>query len=131
MEDNIIHIHPSSELYYGLALKQFDKMNIKKGIRYFQRGISLAENKNEEVYGRIQLALLYQHDAQFRESIKLIELLLSEVRDAYPDLYYFQAINYMSIGDKEDAKASAEYFLDKADNNTYVSEAEDLLSMLD
>lgn len=130
-DNQVIHINPSAKLYYGLALKEFDKMNLKKAIKYFKRGISLAKDNEEHVYGRIQLALLYQHDGQFSESEQLIESLIGETNDAYPDLYYFQAINFMSSQMKDQAKESIEYYLDIAKSDSpYAEEAKEMLEVL-
>lgn len=130
-DNQVIHINPSAKLYYGLALKKFDKMELKKSIKYFKRGISLAKDDEEQVYGRIQLALLYQHDGQFSESERLIERLIEDTNDAYPDLYYFQAINFMSSQMKEQAKESIERYLETAKpDSPYEEEAKEMLDVL-
>lgn len=130
-DNQVIHINPSAKLYYGLALKEFDRMDLKKAIKYFKRGISLTKDEEEQIYGRIQLALLYQHDGQFSESEQLIESLIEDTNDAYPDLYYFQAINFMSSQMKGQAKESIEYYLETAKaDSPYEDEAKEMLNIL-
>jgi len=130
-DEQVIHVNPSAKLYYGLALKEFDKMNLEKTIKYFKRGISLAKDDEERIYGRIQLGLLYQHNNQFSDSEKLIENLLEEVNDEYPDLYYFQAINFMYSQMKDEAKESIQYYMKiaKADS-PYQEEAQKMLEAI-
>jgi len=129
--DQVIHVNPSAKLYYELALKEFDKMKLEKAIKYFKRGISLAKDDEEQNYGRIQLALLYQHNSQFKDSENLIEELLKELDDEYPDLYYFQAINFMYSQMKNEAKESIHYYMELASSNSpYQEEAQKILESI-
>lgn len=134
--ENIIGINPSPTFYYERAFDAYHNNQIDKGIKYFKRGISLATNIQEEYYGQVQLALIYQHGGHFEDSYKLLVTLIEGSYRLQPDLYYFQAVNCSYMRKFEDAREYLEIFIDLLDeknikDNPYRQEAEDMIRYMD
>lgn len=135
-ESNVIHFDPSAPFYFERAFKAYHNNEIDKGIKYFERGISLARHENEAYYGRVQLALIYQHAGQFENSYDELERLIEESHQLRPDLYYFQAVNCSYLKLFLEAKELLDTFihlLDKRNiqDNPYRKEAEEMIKMIE
>ena len=134
-DDNIIRINPSAPFYFERAFDAYHQSDLDKGIKYFKRGISLADNPYEEHYGAIQLALIYQHQGEFQKSYDLVQDLLDKSGKLQADLYYYQAVNCSYLKDYREAKQHLETFINLLDqrpgqDSPYRSEAEDMLVYL-
>lgn len=130
-ERKIIELIPSADIYYDRALKAFEKREYKKAIEYFKRGVSLSSTDHEEFFGRVQMALMMQHSQDFQESIALLNDLLEKANNQVPELYYFQATNYVYIEEFETALSLIETFLDMGQTGPYLGEAEAMKQMLE
>jgi tetratricopeptide (TPR) repeat protein len=128
--ENIIQFVPSAQLYYDRAMKAFEKRDFQKAIDYFSRGVSLAKHVQEETFGRVQMALMMQHSQDFDDSIALLNDLLEKSGNQIPELYYFQATNYVHIEEFKTALSLTETFLDMVKSGPYVSEAQSMKEML-
>lgn len=135
-EDNIIQFNPSATFYFERAFDAYHKNDIEKGIKYFKRGISLASNIQEEYYGSVQLALMYQHGGEFQESYDMLKDLIEQSHQLQPDLYYFQAVNCSYLKIHSESKENLETFVELLDkhnieNNPYRDDAQEMLNIID
>lgn len=128
---NVIEIIPSTDLYYDRAMRAFEKRDYEKAIDCFRKGVSLAKTKQEEIFGRVQVALMLQHSHRFQESIALLNDLLEKADNRIPELYYFQATNYVHVEEYETALSLIETFLNMIDKGPYVAEAQTMKDMLE
>lgn len=129
--EKIIRIVPSAQVYYDRAMKAFQKRDYSKAIEHFKTGISLSKHKQEEIFGRVQMALMMQHSQDFQESITILNELIEEANERIPELYYFQATNYVHIEEFETALSLVETFLNMVITGPYISEAETMKEMLE
>lgn len=134
-EENIIDINPSATFYYERAFDAYHKNQIDKGIKYFKRGISLADLSYEKYYGQVQLALMYQHGGRFNDSYELLGDLIDQSGQMEHDLYYFQAVNCSYLNYFDESKELLEDFIDLLDKkkikqNPYRKEAEEMIEFL-
>lgn len=134
--ENIVDINPSATFYYERAFDAFHKNKIDKGIKYFKRGVSLATTIQEEYYGQVQLALIYQHGGQFQASYDLLVTLIKDSHQLQPDLYYFQAVNCSYMRHFDEAREHLELFISLLNernikNNPYRQEAEEMIQYMD
>lgn len=134
--NNIIPIKPSARLYYERAFQAFHSHDIDKGIKYFKRGISLANGPEEAFFGKVQLALMFQHSGDFKKSYELLDELMHESYHSQPDLYYYQAVNCTYLHDTAEAKELLESFIEilskrNITNHPYEAEAKEMITFLE
>lgn len=128
---NVIEMIPSTDLYYDRAMKAFENREYEKAIDSFKKGVSLAKTKQQEIFGRVQVALMMQHSHRFQDSIALLNDLLEKSNNRIPELYYFQATNYVHIEEYETALSLIETFLNMVEKGPYVTEAQAMKDMLE
>lgn len=129
-KNNIIQLIPSAKVYYERATKAFEKRDIRKATDYFEKGVSLAKSIQDELFGRVQIALMMQHSYDFENSIALLNDLLEKTQNKYPELFYFQATNYVHVEEFETALSLVEVYLDMSPTGQYRNEAEQMKDML-
>ncbi|WP_027108881.1 tetratricopeptide repeat protein [Lacticigenium naphthae] len=130
-KSTIIHVVPSSSLYYDRGLKAYDENHIDKAQKYFERGVSLAETEDDRIFGKCQLALLYQHNGNFQVSIDMLNELLEEKPTRYPELYFFQANNYAFVENYEKALHLTELYIRTDPDGQYLDEAKEIKEMIE
>lgn len=130
-KNNVIQLIPSTQVYYDRAMRAFEKQDIHKAIDYFKKGVSLAKNKQEEMFGSVQIALMMQHLYNFQDSIALLNDLLEKTENSCPELFYFQATNYIHIEEFETALSLVEVYLNMSPKGPYRKEANQMKHILE
>lgn len=129
--ENVIQVIPSAQMYYDRAMKAFEKRDIHKAISQFKKGISLAKTEDDALFGQVQVALMMQHTQDFYESIALFNQLLERTNNKYPELYYFQAANYIHVEELETALSLIEFYLERSPKGSYAPEAIEMKQMIE
>ncbi|MEC6748525.1 hypothetical protein VXN63_08195 [Marinilactibacillus sp. XAAS-LB27] len=130
-EHQIISLIPNARTYYGRAMIAYEKKDLKKAEQHFKTGLSLAENKDERIFGKVQLALIYQHSFRFEESIAVLNEVLEKESEKYYDVYFFQATNYIHLNDYKTAEAMLDVYRASRQNGTYSDEADEMKKMIE
>ncbi|WP_277630612.1 hypothetical protein [Atopococcus tabaci] len=129
--NTIIEVIPNTGLYYDRGLREYEKGNIPRAQKYFQIGVSLAENEQDRYFGLCQVALLHQHLGNFQESLELLEELLAKGTSRYPEMYFFQANNYAFLEEYKEALKLTERYLRIEPDGEYAEEALEFKEMLE
>lgn len=130
--EKVIQMIPSAQVHYSQAVKAFRKGKYTAAIDHFKIGISLSKNQQEEIFGRIQLGLMFQHTEEIYESIALFNDLLEQSSTQLSEVYYFQATNYAYIEEYETALSLLETFLElERSDGPLLAEAKEMKEMLE
>lgn len=130
-DQQVISIIPSAKTYYGRAMIAYEKKDFERARHHFKTGISLARTEEEKVFGRVQLALVYQHSFKFQESIELFDALLKEKPKSYPEAYFFQATNYLHLKEYETALTMLDHYIESYRPGIYIDEALEMKKMIE
>lgn len=130
-DQQVISIIPSAKTYYGRAMIAYEKKDFERARQHFKTGISLACKEEEKIFGRVQLALVYQHSFKFQQSIELFDVLLKEKPISYPEAYFFQATNYFHLKDYERALILLDHYIVPNRPGIYIDEALEMKKMID
>lgn len=130
-DHQVISLIPSAKTYYGRAMIAYEKSNFERAKHHFKIGITLAKNEEEKLFGHIQLALIHQHSFEFQKSIELFDSIFEKISEKHPEVYFFQATNYLHLKDYEKALLLLEQCIELNRSGLYQSETLEMKKIIE
>ena len=127
----IIPFIPTSDFYFQRGVKAFQKNDIIKAKEYLLRASTLSKTEEERVFALCQLAICYQQTGEFAESMEILDDLIENDGDIFPEAYYFQANNYAFLDELEEALELVVRYLQLEPNGDFFDEAESLKEVIE
>lgn len=127
----IIPFVPTSDYYFQRGIKAFQKNDMTKAKEYLLRAGTLSKTEEERVFAHCQLAICYQQTGEFSESMELLEDLIENDGDIFPEAYYFQANNYAFLDELEEALELVDKYLQLEPSGDFSDEAESLKQVIE
>lgn len=118
---------PTGEYYYSKGIKAYRRKDYELAKKYLQRAVDLEPNEPMIVF---QLALVYMELGMYKESNKLLHLIIEELDEHMVECHYFLANNYAFLGYFKDAYQHAVRYLDMDEDGDFADDTKDLIDFI-
>lgn len=118
---------PTGEYYFTKGLKAYQRRDFHKAKKYIERAMHLEPGEPMIV---CQLAIIYTELGEYKESNRLLHLILDELDPDMVECHYFLANNYAHQGFFKDAYQHAKQYMDLDEEGEFIEDTEDLLDLL-
>ncbi|SIS43296.1 tetratricopeptide repeat protein [Salimicrobium flavidum] len=127
-ESNVIPFVPNSSFYFSYGVQAFQKRSFDRAVRWLKKAIEI--NENEPLY-KCQLSVVYTEVGSYHAANQLLNEVLREKGDTYPDCYYLMANNYAHLGLFQDASRYLDTYMERDPEGEFKEAAEQLKEMID
>ncbi|OCA88178.1 hypothetical protein A8F94_10235 [Bacillus sp. FJAT-27225] len=124
---NILSFFPTGEHYFTKGLKAYHRRDFEKAKRYLQRALQLEPG---EPMIACQLALVLTEIGEYKQSNRLLHMILDELDSHMNECHYFLANNYAHLGFFKDAVRHSRVYLELEPDGEFSDDSEDLLEVL-
>ncbi|MFA6459651.1 MAG: O-antigen ligase family protein [Patescibacteria group bacterium] len=112
-----IELDPKNMFLHYLQAKNYAlATELTRDVKYLEKGLAAAEQAKELRPGEVRsywiLAQLYLYGSQPQEALKYLQQAL-KLTDQLPETYYYLAVVYQSLGDKEKYYEQTDQMIDK------------------
>ncbi|GEM_PF-4508107 len=125
-DKKIITIKLNADFFYERALKYYEKKELEKALKYFQKATEYA---NDPMLF-CNIAVLLADMGRINESNQILQFVLNTLDPNIYDCYYYLAHNYLELGDYEATERYALLYLHHALDGDYREEVEEILEYI-
>lgn len=118
---------PTGEYYFAKGLKAYQRRDFHNAKKYLERALNLEPG---EPMIACQLAIVHTELGDFKESNRLLHMILEEWDDDMVECHYFLANNYAHLGYFKDAYNHATLYMKLEEDGEFAEDTEDLLDLL-
>ncbi|GAB2544740.1 tetratricopeptide repeat protein [Gracilibacillus alcaliphilus] len=128
VKGNLIPFIPEGEFYFSKGVEAYQKRKFDLSLKWFQK--AMERQPNDPLY-ICQASIVHTEMGAYHLANQLLNKVLSQYGERYIDCYYLLANNYAHLGLLQDAAKYAALYLEKASDDEFKEEAEELLQLLD
>jgi len=125
-DKKIITIKLNADFFYERALKYYEKKELEKALKYFQKATEYA---NDPMLF-CNIAVLLADMGRINQSNQILHYVLNTLDPTIYDCYYYLAHNYLELGDYEATERYALLYLHHAVDGDYREEVEEILEYI-
>jgi tetratricopeptide (TPR) repeat protein len=125
---NIIPFIPEGDFYYTKGIEAYQNGKLEKAMKWLNKAI---EMEPTEVIYHLQKSVIFTELGSFHKAIYILDDIIKEHDDNYPECFYMLAYNYSKLGYMHDAEKFANLYLKMEPKGDFHEQAQELLSYVE
>ncbi|SEO69215.1 hypothetical protein SAMN04488134_11116 [Amphibacillus marinus] len=124
----VIPFVPEGDFFFSKGVEAFYKRKFDRALKWLKKA---AEVDPDEALYPAQMSIIYTEIGAYHAANQILTEVIDKHGSDYYDCYYLIANNYAHLGLLNEAQKYASLYLEKDPSGEFISEAEQLLTVLD